>query len=81
MHEKLRERGCVFIFLFLILIESQAFVPNIPLRVEGIQQSTLAPVSISKALGIVKSNSRDKQECDLSGMSELGLTLYYTYSV
>ena len=45
------------------------------------QQPTLAPVFISEALGIVKSSSRDKKEYNPGGMSELGLTLYYTYSV
>ena len=47
-------------FLFLVLIESQTFVPNIPLRVERIGSLLLAPAFISEALGIVKSNSRDK---------------------
>jgi len=60
MREKPRERECVFIFLFLILIESQALVPNIHLRVEGMNSLLLAPAFISEALGIVKSNSRDK---------------------
>jgi len=31
------EGGCVFISLFLILIESQVLVPNISLRVEGME--------------------------------------------
>jgi len=37
----------------------------------------LAPALISKALGIVKSDSRSKEECDLGGMSGLGPILYY----
>ena len=60
MYEKLREGGYVFIFLFLILIESQALIPNIHLRVEGMSSLILASAFISEALGIVKSNSRDK---------------------
>jgi len=60
MHEKLREGGCIFNFLFLVLIESQTFVPNIPSRVEGMKQFTLVPTFISEAFGIMKSNSRDK---------------------
>jgi len=81
MCKKPRERGCIFNFLFLVLIESRTFVPNIPPKVERIEQLTLVPAFISEALGIVKSDSRDKLECDLGGMSVLGLTLYYTYSV
>ena len=50
----------VFNFLFLVLIESRTFVLNIPPRVERMEQPTLAPAFISEALGIVKSNSRDK---------------------
>ena len=60
MCKKLRKEGCVFNFLFLVLIESQTFVPNILPSVERKEQFTLVLAFISEALGIVKSDSRDK---------------------
>jgi len=60
MYEKPREEGCTSFFYFSILIESQTLVPIYLLGWKRKRSLLLAPAFISEALGIVKSNSRDK---------------------